>query len=319
MKVLILGGTRFMGGYLTEALLAEGSQVTLANRGTRETRSDVTNIICDRSQPGALEVLRDSNFDVVVDFSAYSSSWVEEAGNFFANKIEKYIFISTCAIYRSSNVFPITENFPKGPPHPFASYAKEKMRSEELLFELGSKSAFSTTFCRLPFVLGPGNYEDRESFVFSRLLANRPILLENGGKSLASFIFAQDVADAIIVIMNTKKNVNLQAFNISMPQATTNRGFVEIAAEVSGKTSNIISFNPGMFDLSILNFDLKNVSFPFPENNAYFIGESIEDILGFSPKKTLRDCLEIYLKYWLEIGDLEPRIYELESRILKSI
>ena len=94
MKVLLFGGTRFMGRYALNSLLAAGAEVTIANRGTREENSGATNVICDRSQPGALAQFADSQFDAIIDFSAYSSSWVEEAGNFFANKIEKYIFIS---------------------------------------------------------------------------------------------------------------------------------------------------------------------------------------------------------------------------------
>lgn len=123
----------------------------------------------------------------------------------FANKIEKYIFISTGAVYSSSNIFPITEDFPKGPPHPFADYAREKNRSEALLQEFSNKGFFTTTACRLPFVLGPDNYEDRESFAFSRLLKGLPILLGNGGKSIHSFVYAGDVADAIVAIINAGK------------------------------------------------------------------------------------------------------------------
>ena len=142
MKVLLFGGTRFMGRYALNSLLAAGAEVTIANRGTREENQGATNVICDRSQPGSLEQFADSTFDAIIDFSAYSSSWVEEAGNFFAKKIKKYIFISTGAVYTSSNIFPITEDFPKGPPHPFAEYDKEKNRSEQLLLDFSDKGYF---------------------------------------------------------------------------------------------------------------------------------------------------------------------------------
>lgn len=82
MKVLLFGGTRFMGRYVLKALLEQGADVTIANRGTREENIGATNVICDRSQPGALEQFANSKFDVVIDFSAYASTWVEEAGNF---------------------------------------------------------------------------------------------------------------------------------------------------------------------------------------------------------------------------------------------
>lgn len=319
MKVLLFGGTRFMGRYVLKALLAQGADVTIANRGTRDENAGATNVICDRSQPGSLDQFANSKFDVVIDFSAYASAWVEEAGNFFANRIEKYIFISTGAVYSSSSIFPITEDFPKGPPHPFADYAREKNRSEALLLEFSEKGFFNTTSCRLPFVLGPDNYEDRESFAFSRLLKELPILLGNGGKSIHSFVYAGDVADALIAIINAGKSVDKQAFNIATQQATTSRGFVELAAKVCKREANILSYNPDDFALDVANFDLRNVAFPFPENNGYLSSAKIKQIIDFQPKHDLSSMLEIYYKWWLEKGDLEPKAYPLEQRILEKL
>lgn len=319
MKALIFGGTRFMGRYVASALVAAGLEVTVANRGTRAPIPGVTNMSCDRSVPGSLAQFSDSNFDFIIDFSAYSSAWIEEAGNFFANKIAKYIFISTGAVYTASNSFPISEDFPKGPPHPFAPYAKEKMRSEALLTDFSNSGFFQTTSLRLPFVLGPENYEDRESFVFSRLLQGRPILLENGGKAVHSFIYAGDVADSIVAVINASSGVDKEAFNIAMPLGTTATGFVEIAASICERTPNIIPFDPKDFNISLENFNLRNVSFPFPENTATLSSRKIEDTLGFTPSKTLRDCLDIYYKWWTAQGDLQPKEYELETEILATL
>ena len=308
-----------MGRFVLKALLAAGAEVTIANRGTRAENAGATNVICDRSQPGYLDQFAKSNFDVIIDFSAYASSWVEETGNFFANKIQKYIFISTGAVYTSSNVFPITEDFSKGPPHPFAAYAKEKSRSEGLLRDFSERAYFQTTSCRLPFVLGEDNYEDRESFVFSRLLLGLPILLGNGGNSIHSFIYAGDVADAIVAIIESGKSVDREAFNIAIPEATTSQGFVKIAGKVCGKTPNVVPYKTDDFDLDISNFDLRNVAFPFPENNAFFSSEKIKTQIGFSPKKSLFDMLDIYYRWWLQQGDFVPKEYNLEQRILKAL
>ena len=319
MKALIFGGTRFMGRYVASALEAAGLEVSVANRGTRAAIPGVENIICDRSVPGSLEQFKSSNFDFIIDFSAYSSAWVEEAGNFFANKISKYIFISTGAVYTSSHTFPISEDFPKGPPHPFAPYAKEKNRSEGLLIDFSKSGFFQTTSLRLPFVLGPENYEDRESFVFSRLLAGKTILLESGGKAVHSFIYAGDVADSIVAVIRASSGVDREAFNIAMPLGTTSRGFVEIAANICNRTPKIVAFDPDDFNISLENFNLRNVSFPFPENTGILSSRRIESALGFVPSKTLTDSLDIYYKWWTAQGDLEPKEYELENEILATL
>jgi nucleoside-diphosphate-sugar epimerase len=318
MNVLIFGGTRFMGRYVLRALLDVGIDVTIANRGTREENKGAHNVICDRSQPRALEQFKDSKFDAVIDFSAYASDWVEQAGNFFAGKISRYIFISTGAVYTSSQVFPITEDFPKGPPHPFAPYAAEKIRSESLLREFSSKGAFDTTALRLPFVMGPDNYEDRESFVFSRLLSKQPIFLANGGKSIHSFIYAGDVASAIVRILSLIRSKGSEEFNLAIPQATTSRGFVDLASEVCGIEPTVISYQPEEFQIDTNNFDLKNVAFPFPANNAYLSSEKILHRLGFAPAYDLKSMLAEYYEWWMKGPNKTPKEYPLESRIKEA-
>ena len=319
MNVLIFGGTRFMGRYVLRALLEVGIDVTIANRGTREENKGAHNVICDRSQPGALEQFKDSKFDAVIDFSAYASDWVEQAGNFFAGKISRYIFISTGAVYTSSQIFPITEDFPKGPPHPFAPYAAEKIRSESLLREFSSKGAFDTTALRLPFVMGPDNYEDRESFVFSRLLSKQPIFLANGGKSIHSFIYAGDVASAIVRILSLSRSKGSEEFNLAIPQATTSRGFVDLASEVCGIEPIVVSYQPEEFQIDTINFDLKNVAFPFPENNAFLSSEKILTRLGFAPAYDLKSMLSVYYEWWMKGPNKAPKDYPLESRIKEAL
>jgi nucleoside-diphosphate-sugar epimerase len=319
MNVLIFGGTRFMGRYVLRALLDVGIDVTIANRGTRAENKGAHNVICDRSQPGALEQFKESKFDAVIDFSAYASDWVEQAGNFFAGKISRYIFISTGAVYTSSQVFPITEDFPKGPPHPFAPYAAEKIRSESLLREFSSKGAFDTTALRLPFVMGPDNYEDRESFVFSRLLSKQPIFLANGGKSIHSYIYAGDVASAIVRILSLSRSKGSEEFNLAIPQATTSRGFVDLASEVCGIEPTVISYQPEEFQIDTINFDLKNVAFPFPENNAFLSSEKILTRLGFAPAYDLKSMLSVYYEWWMKGPNKAPKEYPLESRIKEAL
>lgn len=319
MKVLIFGGTRFMGRYMLQELLKSGASVTIANRGTRAPNNESQNVICDRSLPRALDQFKDSKFDVVIDFSAYDSNWVKEAGEFFANKISHYIFISSGAVYSNSSIFPLTEDFPIGPPHPFAPYALAKTASENYLLEFSTKGHFKTTSCRLPFVLGPENYEDRESFVFSRILKGDPILLSNGGKSIHSFVYAGDVAAAVVAIMNSGYKSDKQAFNIAMSQCATSEGFVEAAARACGKAAKIITYNPAEYDIDVANFDLRNVAFPFPALNAYLGSDKIRNTIGFAAKEDLDSMMKLYYEWWLDNCDHTPKEYPLEQQILTSM
>jgi 2'-hydroxyisoflavone reductase len=63
MKVLVFGGTRFMGRYVAQALLDSGWSVTAVNRGTRSAMPAVESVCCDRSVPSTLDPLRGRTFD----------------------------------------------------------------------------------------------------------------------------------------------------------------------------------------------------------------------------------------------------------------
>lgn len=319
MKALVFGGTRFMGRYVAQALLDAGWAVTVANRGTRAAMPAVESVCCDRSVPGALDALRGRTFDAVIDFSAYSSSWVAQAGAAFAGNISRYIFISSCAVYSESQRFPVTEDFPLAPPHPHQQYAAEKIRSERLLVEFSQQGAFQTVSCRLPFVLGPENYEDRESFAFSRLLAGAPILLTNGGNAIHSFVYAGDVAQTLIALLRADDKVDRQAFNIAIAQATTSRGFIEACAAVSGKEPDLRSIPVGDLGFDQQDFDLKNLTFPFPHFNFHASADKLRQFTGFAPRYSLPEMLQVYYDWWIRRGDFEPKLYAREQAALRRL
>jgi nucleoside-diphosphate-sugar epimerase len=166
--------------------------------------------------------------------------------------------------------------------------------------------------------MGPDNYEDRDSFVFSRLLSKQPIFLANGGKSIHSFIYAGDVASAIVRVLSLSREKGSEEFNLAIPQATTSRGFVDLAAEVCGIEPNVVSYQPEEFQIDTINFDLKNVAFPFPENNAYLSSEKILNRLGFAPAYDLKSMLSEYYEWWMKGSNKAPKEYPLESRIKEA-
>jgi nucleoside-diphosphate-sugar epimerase len=316
MKVLIFGGTRFMGKYVTETLLTAGFDVTVANRGTREQLPGVTHILCDRSDISNLDKLKDKNFDYVVDFSAYDSNWVEQAASIFKNQIKRYIFISSGAVYKPSNVFPIQEHFKCEAAGLHYEYSAQKIRSEQLLVSYHEQAYFETVSCRLPFVLGAHNYEDREAFVLSRLLANRPIVVPDGGTAVHSFIFAGDVALAILKLIKAPSYVSGEAFNIAISQGVTTQGFIAACAEVAGKSPLLYPLNLDKAGLLSDRFDLKNLLFPFPQTNGYLDNTKMLKYLNFAPTHSLPEMIEQFYQWWLVNSDLTPINYELEAKAL---
>ena len=99
MRVLIIGGTVFLGRHLVEQALLRGHQVTLFNRGkTNPIRFDgVTQVHGDRD--GELGRLGDQSFDVAIDTCGYLPRLVGESAAFLSDRVEHYTFISSVSVY----------------------------------------------------------------------------------------------------------------------------------------------------------------------------------------------------------------------------
>ena len=146
-----------------------------------------------------------------------------------------YVFVSSGAVYRPSPELPWPESTPFGPSPIWGRYGEEKVASERILWDAHADGRFAVTSFRFPFILGPMNFADRESFVFSRLEAGRPILLPGGGDALNQFVYAPDVARALVAALERPDVAAGEAYNCTYQRAITNRGWVELCADVAGR------------------------------------------------------------------------------------
>ena len=100
MKILIIGGTKFLGRHLVDAALKNDHEVTLFNRGRKysdEKIETVEQIHGDRNAD--LEKLGDRNWDAVIDTCGYLPQTVKAAAEFLADKVKQYVFISSASVY----------------------------------------------------------------------------------------------------------------------------------------------------------------------------------------------------------------------------
>ncbi|MGC1817496.1 MAG: NAD-dependent epimerase/dehydratase family protein, partial [Casimicrobiaceae bacterium] len=103
MKLLILGGTRFLGRHLVEAALARGHDVTIFTRGRTPVpwQGRVTALTGDRDPriaPG-LAALDGASFDAAIDCSGYVPRVVEASARLLARRIARYLFVSSLSVY----------------------------------------------------------------------------------------------------------------------------------------------------------------------------------------------------------------------------
>jgi 2'-hydroxyisoflavone reductase len=104
MRLLILGGTHFLGRHMVECALARGHEVTLFNRGQRnpDLFPQLERLIGDRD--GHLDALKGRTWDAVIDPSGYVPRVVAQSARLLADAVAHYTFISTISVYANSAI-----------------------------------------------------------------------------------------------------------------------------------------------------------------------------------------------------------------------
>src|SRR5262245_25524210 len=114
MKILILGGTKFLGRHLVDAALAAGHEVTLFNRGKTNPNlfPQVETILGDREQD--IEKLSGREWDAVIDVAGYLPRIVRLSAIGLEKSVKRYVFISSLSVYADFRKIGIDESYPLG-------------------------------------------------------------------------------------------------------------------------------------------------------------------------------------------------------------
>ena len=320
MRVLILGGTRFVGRHVVRMLLDAGGEVTVLHRGvTGEAPPGAKTVTGDRSEADGLAGLGDGHYDAVLDLSAYFSEWTRAAVEALTGRVAHYVFISSGAVYRPSAQLPWPETTPFGPSPIWGRYGEEKIASERLLWDAHAEGRFAVTVFRFPFILGRGNFADRESFAFSRLEAGRPILLPGGGMAVNQFVYAQDVARALVASLERPDRSAGEAYNCTHPSAITNRGWIELCADVAGCEAQLVPIDEEALGVASETVDLSDIVFPYPAEHYVLDGSKLARDLGVEMTTGNRRMLEEWAAWWESAPDHAPRRYAREDKALAAL
>jgi len=211
MKVLIIGGTRFVGRHLVKRLLSDGHELHLFNRGQlyNPFADKVHNITGDRKQKGALEsCVEGENFDIVIDMIAYNAVELKDAINTLEDKIDHYLFVSTRSVYEQRLAkYPIREDAPTVD-DPNNVYGYNKRQAEIALQRAHENRGFPGTILRLPAVYGPYDYQAREWYFIRRLLDGRKqMLLPDFGMSVYQREYAGNIAEQLTFLMERPESI----------------------------------------------------------------------------------------------------------------
>jgi 2'-hydroxyisoflavone reductase len=292
VKVLVIGGTRFIGIDTVERLLERDHEVVLYNRGTRPGLwpGRVKELRGDRADSRALRQLEGEDFDGIVDFCAYTARDTQALLDVQGN-VPRFVHMSSGAVYQPRPQLPWPEDTPYGPAPLWGAYARGKIECEQLL-RAARRDVAATTAIRAPWVLGPRSYADREKFVLNRLIDGEEILLPGEGKALQQFVSSRQVAHSIVAVLETFGDGGWRAFNIASPGYVSLEGFMRVCASVANVEPRFRHVGGGPTGSGSSVFDMSNPIFPFPNEN-YLLDLAASERAGIAPPPvTLESMIE---------------------------
>jgi nucleoside-diphosphate-sugar epimerase len=207
VKLLVLGGTGFLGRHLVEAALARGHEVTLFNRGETnpELFPEVEKIVGDRY--GDLAPLRGRDWDAAVDVPARSPRQMQTAVDALAG-VEHYTFVSSISVYRDfsrhgiDEAAPLREYEPTMRDEDMETYGPRKAECERIVTERFPDRAL---IVRPGLIVGPHDPTDRFTYWPVRLARGGEILAPGPPERIVQFIDARDLAPWIVRMVEDRR------------------------------------------------------------------------------------------------------------------
>ncbi|HEY1802626.1 MAG TPA: NAD-dependent epimerase/dehydratase family protein [Terriglobales bacterium] len=245
MRILLIGGTLFIGKRLVARLLNAGHEITLLHRRVEHPFGpEVRSVVADRNDAVSVRsALVGLHFDAVYDIAydwaqGTTGQQVEATARAIPGDISRYVFISSVAAYGSG--LDHVEDDPLAPDTHPESYVRNKSMSERALFRMHREENFPVVTMRPPFVYGPENPFYREAFFWDRIRRDRPIIVPGDGQRLMHFVYVDDLVAACCSALENPNAVGL-AFNVANERPVTQVELVNEFAKAAGKKASIVS------------------------------------------------------------------------------
>jgi 2'-hydroxyisoflavone reductase len=224
MRVLVLGGTQFVGRHIVEASLATGHAVSILTRGQTADPlpASVERLRGDRDTGRAgLDALAGRSWDACIDVSGYTPRQVRASAECLRNRMKRYVFISAVSVYGDPSDRPVHETHPLLPPAAedvteidAATYGPLKVVCEHIVEEIYGERG---TSLRPQVVAGPYDPSGRYTYWVKRAARGGEMLAPGDGSDHMQIIDARDLARFTVkVVENNLSGV----FNMVGPRIT---------------------------------------------------------------------------------------------------
>ncbi len=222
-RILMLGGTGFIGPHIVHAALARGHQVSMLNRGRRAPNQNagdfarVEALRGDRSQPDAYASLSGRTWDVVVD-TANSVPWTRAAVAALKRSTGRYLYVSSTGVFWPYRTVDIPEDGPivlaDTPSQDPPSFGVMKAQSENVV-----RDAFPAAHLvvRPGYIVGPGDPSDRYTYWPVRISRGGQVLVPGRRTDRVQYVDVRDLAAWMVRLMEAKATGSFNAVGPAAP------------------------------------------------------------------------------------------------------
>jgi 2'-hydroxyisoflavone reductase len=249
LRLLILGGTRFVGRHLAAAALARGHAVTLVHRGQTNPGlfPEAEHLLGDRG--GDLSFLSGRRWDAAVDVNGYVPRLVRASAARLAGAVERYVFISTVSAYAGLSAAGATEEAPLAQPPSKQAEQTEEVTGEtygwlKALCEREAAAAFPgrTLIVRPGLLVGPEDHTGRFAYWPWRFARGGEILAPDAPGSAVQLLDARDLGEWIVRQVESGAT---GVYNATGPESPlTLGGILSTVREIANPTAAITWVDP---------------------------------------------------------------------------
>jgi 2'-hydroxyisoflavone reductase len=230
LRILVLGGTGFIGPHLVRYAASRGHQLSIFTRGRRDADlpASVERLIGDRN--GQLGALEGKKWDAVVDDSATNPDWVKQSTALLKDAVQMYLFTSSTGVYYPYLTRGIDESAPvkhelDDPKDFSAAFGTRKANCERETRQVFGDRAI---IVRPTYIVGPGDTTDRFPYWPVRLARGGEVLAPGKADDPAQIIDVRDLAEFMVKLIEDRRGGTYNA--VGPRTALTARSFYQQAA-----------------------------------------------------------------------------------------
>jgi nucleoside-diphosphate-sugar epimerase len=243
LRVLFIGGTGIISSACCRLAVQRGIDLYALNRGRTQLRQlpeEVTVFHGDVRDPESVrEALGDREFDVVVNWVAFTPDHVEADLNRVRGRVGQYVFISSASAYQAPPArMPVIESTPLR--NPYWQYSRDKIACEDQLVAAYREEGFPATIVR------PSHTYDKTAVPFhggwtvmDRMRQGKPVVVQGDGTSLWTLTHADDFAKGFVPLLGSTRTFG-EAFHITSDDALTWNQIATILGDAAGMTPDIV-------------------------------------------------------------------------------